>query len=623
MKVSIGWVLAIVLAGAVAPAAAQSGIQVVINGSPVSLAAPVFMQSGQLMIPAIRVFESFGSAALWQPAERTISITNRTGLVIRLRIGDQVAQVNGQPRPLPTPAILIGNQPFVPAYPVFMMLGAWVRFDEPSRTLHVASQITGITIRRGDGAIRVVLDATGPLRSETRSLTNPDRLVVDLHGGAFRLADQDLPVGEAGVIRVRAGQFQVKPYVTRIVFDLQQQVDAKTVAAADTFAFTIEVRPRGSPLLVQGPPTGPAAVPHAPPTPGPAPTQAPPPSSGSPPGVASPPPADTAPSPPQPDEPPPEIAPEPQGTPGPSAPAAAEPAPDDGTPRITQVRVEQTGARLRVIIEGTMPLEYSVREFVYPDRVTVDVARAVFVPIKQNIPVAGTNVTEVRAAQFQADPAVTRIVVVLRQKVPYVVSPGAGGVNTIVIDIPEASVRAHVVAIDAGHGGKDTGAIGPTGLLEKDVVLDIAQRVRELLVKAGVQVIMTRETDTFVELPDRPRLARQQGATVFVSIHANASTRQASNGSETYYLTPQSLELAQLVQEELARVPNLVPRGTKTANFLVLRESDVPAVLVEVAYVSNPDEEARLRQQNFRERLAEAVARGVQRFLAVYPVPAN
>jgi N-acetylmuramoyl-L-alanine amidase len=185
------------------------------------------------------------------------------------------------------------------------------------------------------------------------------------------------------------------------------------------------------------------------------------------------------------------------------------------------------------------------------------------------------------------------------------------------------SFRGHVVAIDAGHGGRDPGAIGPTGLVEKDVNLDIAQRVRELLVRSGIRVVMTREADVSVELPDRPRMARRQGATVFVSIHGNASTRPAASGSETYYLTPQSQVLAQLVQEELGRVPNLISRGVKTANFLVLRENDMPAVLVEVAFLSNVDEEARLRQSEFRQRLAEAVSRGVRRFLAVYPVPAN
>jgi N-acetylmuramoyl-L-alanine amidase len=243
--------------------------------------------------------------------------------------------------------------------------------------------------------------------------------------------------------------------------------------------------------------------------------------------------------------------------------------------------------------------------------------------VKQEIPVAGAVVVTVRAAQFQADPDITRVVVVLRRKALYTTAAGPDGPGTIVLEIPEPQMRAHLVAIDAGHGGRDTGAIGPTGLLEKDVVLDIAQRVRELLVKAGIRVVMTRETDVFVELADRPRVARQQGATAFVSIHANASTRPTANGSETYYFTPQSQVLAQMVQEELARVPNLANRGVKTASFLVLRESDVPAVLVEVAYVSNLDEEARLRQNAVRQRLAEAVTRGVQRFLAVYPVPAN
>jgi N-acetylmuramoyl-L-alanine amidase len=264
-----------------------------------------------------------------------------------------------------------------------------------------------------------------------------------------------------------------------------------------------------------------------------------------------------------------------------------------------------------------------VHEFVYPDRLAVDITGAIFVPVKQEIPVDGTIVEEVRAAQFQADPLITRVVVVLKQKALFRVSPPSGADNTIVVEFFEPNLRAHVVAIDAGHGGKDTGAIGPTGLLEKDVVLDIAQKVREQLVRAGARVIMTRETDVFVDLSDRPRMARQQGATVFVSIHANASTRPTSNGSETYYLSPQSQALAQMVQDELARIPDLVNRGIKTANFLVLRESNVPAVLVEVAYVSSLEEEAKLKKPAFRQRLAEAIARGVQRFLTVYPVPAN
>ncbi|MDQ7859115.1 MAG: N-acetylmuramoyl-L-alanine amidase family protein [Armatimonadota bacterium] len=599
MRGVVPWTLALVLAAAW-PAAAEPGVRVIVNGVPASLAAPAVTQAGQLMVPAVRVFEHFGAAAVWRPADRTILITNRTGLAIRLRVGEATADVNGRARPLPVAPVVIGAVPYVPAHAVFMLLGAWVRHDDDARVLHVASQITALQVRRADGAVRVVLEATGPLRAETRRLPDPERLVVDLHGGAFRLPDQDHPVGDAGVVRVRAGQFQTKPYVTRVVFDLDRAVDARVLAAPDSFALLLEVRPLGAPAAQTRPPAPPVAAPQPPP---PAPDVAP-----SPPVAAGPPAITPAQEPPSTHE-------------APVAPA--EPAPDDGLPRIRQVRVEQLSARFRVIVEGTTPLTYTVRELPEPDRIVVDVADAIFVPVKQEIPVAGAVVEEVRAAQFQTEPNVTRVVVVLRRKTAYTVFAGGDAGQFLVVEIPEPSLRAHVVAIDAGHGGRDPGAIGPTGLQEKDVVLDIAQRVRELLVRAGVRVVMTRETDTFVDLPDRPRAAKQQGASVFVSIHANASTRPAVAGSETYYLSPQSLVLAQLIQEELGRVQGLANRGVRTANFLVLREADMPAVLVEVAYLSNADEEARLRQAAFRQRLAEAVSRAVQRFLAVYPVPAH
>ncbi|MGH7185100.1 MAG: N-acetylmuramoyl-L-alanine amidase, partial [Pseudomonadota bacterium] len=549
---------------------------------PLSLAAPPIVRDGQVMIPAARAFEAFGAGAAWLPDDRAIVIANRTGLVIRLRINQPTAQVNNETRPLPVAPALVGEIAYVPAQFVFSTLGAWVRYDEAARTLHVASQITGLRVQRGGGVVRLVVDATGPLRAETHTLVNPDRLVVDLHGGAFRPSDRELPVGYAGVTRIRAAQFQIKPYTTRVVFDLDQPVDVRITTAVATFAMTLEVAPKALAASVR--PSGPAA-----PAPAPYPL---------------------------------EDGRDPQTLPPPAAVVPEAPV-DDGTLRITQVRIEQLSGRFRVLIEGNRTFEYTVRELIEPDRLVIDIAGAVFTPVKQEIPVAGAVVIEIRAAQFQADPDITRVVVVLRRKSVYTVAPAGDGGSVVAIEVPEPGLRAHVVAIDAGHGGKDMGATGPLGLLEKDVVLDIALRARELLVRAGIRVIMTRETDEYVELPDRPRLAKQQGATVYVSIHANASTRAAASGSETYYLSPQSLMLAQMVQEEMARISGLPNRGVKTANFLVLRESDVPAVLVEVAYVSNIDDENRLRTGVFRQRLAEAVVRAVQRFLAVYPVPAN
>jgi N-acetylmuramoyl-L-alanine amidase len=592
MRPHIVWgLVAVLAAGLAAPAAGQASVQILVHGTPLVLAAPPVLQAGQIMVPAAGAFEAFGATATWTPAERTILVSQRGGLQMLFRVGDPLALVNGQPRPLPAAPVVVGDQAYLPAAFVFAALGAWVRYEESTRTLHVASQVSGLALARDPDRLRVVVTATGPLRPETRLLANPDRFVVDLHGGAFRLPDQDLVAGHAGVVRVRAAQFQVKPYITRVVLELSEAVETRIVPTAG-FGLAIEARPRA---LLAAPP--PAPPPASPPGPSPAAPSAPlsPPS-----------------SPPVPwDEPHgPRSIPEPLVT------------PDDGVLRIQQVRIEQGEGRLRVLVEGTRPFEPTVRELVDPDRLVLDIAGAVFVPVKQEIPVAGAVVAEVRAAQFQADPDITRVVVVLRRKAPYTLLPGSGG-TTLIVEIPEPSLRAHVVAIDAGHGGRDVGAIGPTGLQEKDVVLDVALRAREALVRGGVRVVMTRETDVYVDLAERPRLARRQGATVFVSIHANASVRPTAGGAETYYLAPQSQALAQMIQDELAKIPGLANRGIRTANFLVLRENEIPAVLVEVAYLSNPEEEGRLRTPAFRQQLAEAIVRGVLRFLSVAPVPAS
>ena len=293
--------------------------------------------------------------------------------------------------------------------------------------------------------------------------------------------------------------------------------------------------------------------------------------------------------------------------------------PQDGL-KILTVSYEAVGSAGRITIEGTGSMQYKVREFVFPDRLAIDIEGAVFIPVKQEIPVDGPVIVVIRGAQFTADPPVTRVVVTLKRKTNYLVNQAEG---RIIIDLADAAAArsGHVVAIDAGHGGKDPGAIGPTGLRESDVVLDVSLRLRDLLAKDGIRTVMTRDSDVFVDLFDRAKIARERGATIMVSIHANAHARTAVNGSETYYLTPQSLALAQMIQDELGVLLGIPSRGVKTANFVVLREPGMPSVLVETAFISHPDDEARLRDVAFRQKVSQAIHRGIARFLAVYPVP--
>src|SRR3990172_3591888 len=414
-------------------------------------------------------------------------------------------------------------------------------------------------------------------RSVIRLRINDPYALMGTDHPLLPLPARDPPVNAGGVARSRIARFQAKPPITRVVLDLTQPVDVRVADSTTSFDLAIEVRPRGQAVRAPG----------VPPTPAPSPAGDP--GTGAPPVPA----------------------------PSPTAPSAS----GEGL-KIMQVRVEQGSGVTRVIVEGTVTMQYAVREFVEPDRLVVDLLDAVFIPVKQEIPVNSAVVENVRAAQFQADPDIARVVVTLKRKVAYTIGAEAGG-SVLVISVTDAPLRGHSVALDPGHGGKDPGAIGPTGLMEKHVTLDVALRVRRLLVEDGIRVIMTRETDVFIELADRPRIGRERGGTVFVSIHANANAQTTVNGSETYYLSPVSLSLAQMIQDEITRALGLPSRGIKTANFLVLRENAVPTVLVEVAFISHPQEEARLREDAFRERIATAVARGIMRFLAIYPVPAG
>ena len=573
-----------------------SPLRLIVNGQEVPLAATPIVYNSVLMVPLPGIFEPLGSSAVWLPDEKAVVISNRTRAVVRLRINDPYALVGNDQRLLPVAPVLLRDIPFIPAAAVFGLLGAWVKFEEEENALRVSSVVSGITLQRPEGMLRLTAHASGPVQAETRRLTNPERMVIDLRHAVFRLPDQETAVNAAGVARVRVAQFQARPPITRIVLDLTQPVDVRVADSPTSFDLTIEVRPRAAEARPQG--ITPAPAPAAPGAPSSIPSVP----------ASAPPPADPVSS---------------QPSTGDSVPSPTSPSRSPGERlKIMQVRLEQASGVTRVLVQGTAAMQYVVRELVDPDRLVVDVMDAVFIPVKQEIPVNGPAVENVRAAQFQANPDITRVVVTLKRKVAYSVGTDGAG-STLIISLVDAPLRGHAVVLDPGHGGKDPGAIGPTGLMEKDVTLDIALRVRRLLVEDGIRVIMTRETDVFIDLAERPRLGRERGGTVFVSIHANANAQTTVNGSETYYLSPVSLTLAQMIQDEITRSLGLPSRGIKTANFLVLRENTIPSVLVEVAFISHPQEEARLREDAFRARIAAAIARGIRRFLAIYPVPAG
>ncbi len=173
------------------------------------------------------------------------------------------------------------------------------------------------------------------------------------------------------------------------------------------------------------------------------------------------------------------------------------------------------------------------------------------------------------------------------------------------------------VCFDPGHGGSDPGAVGPSGLREKDVTLGVALRVAEHLRRHGAQVKLTREDDRDVSLEERCRISNEFNADVFLSIHCNSATNRDAHGTETWYCSSNGLFVARKVQEALVQEIGRTDRGCKSMGFYVLKNTRAPAALTELAFISNLDEEKLLASPDFQEKAARAVAKGVLAYLGV------
>jgi N-acetylmuramoyl-L-alanine amidase len=196
------------------------------------------------------------------------------------------------------------------------------------------------------------------------------------------------------------------------------------------------------------------------------------------------------------------------------------------------------------------------------------------------------------------------------------------------IDIPQSNLSTEpipssipaddrpVVILDPGHGGQDPGTIGIDGLREKDLVLPISLDVAEILKKQGIEVRMTRDTDIFISLEGRTDFANNINADLFVSIHANAInlSRPDVNGLETYYYES-GRRLAEVIHWNILNSVNIDNRDIRRARFYVLRHSAMPAVLVEVGFVTGAIDASNLKDPNHRRQMAEAIARGIIQYI--------
>jgi N-acetylmuramoyl-L-alanine amidase len=177
---------------------------------------------------------------------------------------------------------------------------------------------------------------------------------------------------------------------------------------------------------------------------------------------------------------------------------------------------------------------------------------------------------------------------------------------------PKDSGSTTTVVIDAGHGGYDRGGIPGQRVSEKEMTLDVAQRLKKVLSSNGYHVVMTRDTDVFVPLGTRVAIANSYRNAIFVSVHFNSAKRTGAGGIETYFYGRDSLQLASAIHYYVAGGAPSANRNVRRRGYYVLRKTNVPAVLVECGFLTNPTEAALAQTASYRQKLAEEIAAGVR-----------
>lgn len=288
--------------------------------------------------------------------------------------------------------------------------------------------------------------------------------------------------------------------------------------------------------------------------------------------------------------------------------------------------------RLMVAVSGSV--NPKIMKLTSPDRIVIDVENAKFsksFSSNNDINDTGTgelkvtgypDVKLVRYSLYSYSPSTVRIVIDLNKAKNYTLSGTGSGSKVFIVDLNASTTEPgtngkKLVVIDAGHGAHDPGAVSSSGKKEKDFALALALKVGKLLEKEkNIDVVLTRSDDTFLELKDRVKIANNLKADAFVSIHANSGP-SAATGTETYYNRDSSKALANTIHKYLIKATGLKDRGVKYGNFHVIRETNMAAVLLEVGFISNKNDESKLFNTTFQNQVAESVVVGLKEYLKV------
>jgi N-acetylmuramoyl-L-alanine amidase len=489
------------------------------------------------------------------------------------------------------------NPPAAPAPSVASAIS-----ERPARPGHIVT-ITGMRHWSNPTSTRIAIDLGGKVEYEAARVPNPDRIFFDLHGArlAPSLNGKQVEVIDDGYLRrIRAAQFH--PDVTRVVLDVTGVSQYSAFLLPNPWRLIIDIHSDKQGSKSPASVTGYAVSPT------------------------------------------PSVPPGAENTIADVAKLSAEPA------RIPATAGPTSGPVSAKVPGATPAPDVPASNQDHPKPVNPTVSATPAAEIGSTSSATGKKRSKGHNSTAPATSAVTP------PPIPHAADPDSDGQRSLVRAL---GLKVGRIVIDAGHGGHDSGTLGPGGIQEKDVVLDVALRTGKLLhQRLGAEIIYTRSDDTFIPLETRTAIANKAQADLFLSIHANSSPEPEARGVETYYLNftsdPNALEVAarenavstqsvyQLsdlvrkitlkdkidesrefaadVDEGLfaglkAGNPGLRDRGVKKAPFVVLIGAQMPSILAEISFLTNPDDAEQLHEPSYRQRIAESLVAGVERYL--------
>lgn len=532
------------------------------------------VKPGEILIPLStkntdKLLANFGTTARYDKETRQVIFTRRDKRAMRMKIDYNVVDHAGTKKEIPVPPRIIEGMVHISPNSFSRFLWSCFLYNEEKELYYMDPFVLDVYLHTTDeGLTKVVAKGTGPLEHRILKLRKPTRFVIDIMNSCLDGKAREIDHPSLGAIRFSQHELMGEDgNIVRIVIPESENIE---VALAKTWSkryVEAELRPRRSSAPVQN-----LAV-----------------------------------------------------------------------QKVENLEVRETKNLVTIIMETTGSIQLEWNRLLPPDdRFFVDIPGTIFPARKKKFSLKNDFLPVVKVAQFQPQPdPIVRMVMPLEGPRKVTIKSDPDDPNRVKFYIAREKIdsktaarrgffityypsRGLVICLDPGHGGSDPGAVNhKKNLLEKDLTLDIARRLKKKLVRDGWTVVMTRNSDrdvTYAGSPDyeelgaRTSIANDLRADIFISLHINSSIRPQVCGFSTYWYKKSDKKLASMIQNSMVAALDCRDLGIRKDRFFVLHRTRMPAVLVESGFISNDDEADNLKNPAYRQKIADAIIQGLRAY---------